>query len=387
MKHVWLSFFLAAFLSMAPCSAVARVIYVGPSAAIKTIAAASRLAQDDDLVMIAPGQYRGDVAVWTQKRLTIRGDGERPVLIADGKNAEGKAIWVFRDGDFKVSNIEFRDAQVPDHNGAGIRLESGKLHVSNCRFVDNESGILASGQPDIELDIVNSEFSHNGYGDGLTHNLYVGAIARLSVSGSYFHHALIGHLIKSRARVSDIRYSLLVDGVGGTASYEADFPNGGQVTMVGNVLGQSSTTENRVMVAYGSEGYIWPDNKLRMVHNTLYSEGLGPAWFLRVFENNQGTPPTVLTRNNLLAGYGPFTATVEGEHRGNYFVPTFVLGDPAIMDFSLGAGSWLRRLVAPIDPGVDGLRPRFEQLLPSLVTPIPALTRWAPGAIQTPSQY
>jgi len=43
---------------------------------------------------------------------------------------------------------------------------------------------------------------------------------------------------------------LLVDGDSGSASYEADFPNGGNVTLVGNVLGQSKTTENLTMLAY-----------------------------------------------------------------------------------------------------------------------------------------
>ena len=36
---------------------------------IKTVAEAARLAKDDDLVLIAPGNYVGDVAVWTQSPL------------------------------------------------------------------------------------------------------------------------------------------------------------------------------------------------------------------------------------------------------------------------------------------------------------------------------
>ena len=42
-------------------------------------------------------------------------------------------------------------------------------------------------------DIEGSEFSENGAGDGYSHNLYVGAILKLRVTGSYFHHARIGH--------------------------------------------------------------------------------------------------------------------------------------------------------------------------------------------------
>ncbi|SCY25844.1 hypothetical protein [Nitrosospira sp. Nsp13] len=53
-----------------------------------------------------------------------------PVLIADGKHAGGKAIWVIRNGSFLIENIEFRNAGLPDGNGVGIRLERGMLHVN-----------------------------------------------------------------------------------------------------------------------------------------------------------------------------------------------------------------------------------------------------------------
>ncbi len=54
------------------------------------------------------------------------------MLIADGKSAEGKAIWVIRNGDFHIENIEFRGARASDRNGAGIRFERGKLCLRNC---------------------------------------------------------------------------------------------------------------------------------------------------------------------------------------------------------------------------------------------------------------
>ena len=384
MNHPLLSGWVVAALFLLAPAASARVIYVGPNGTVKTIADASRLAKDDDVVVIASGQYTGDVALWTQKRLTIRGEGQRPVLVAGGKSEEGKAIWVFRNGDFKVSNIEFRGARVDDQNGAGIRFENGKLTIVQCAFFDNQVGILTGNSADAELTIERSIFAQSPRQTAsLPHLLYVGRIAALRITGSRFHGGYRGHLLKSRARVNDIRYNLLVDGDGGSASYEADFPNGGDVTLVGNVLGQSSTTENPTLVSFGSEGSTWPQSRLKMVHNTLYSKGWRPAWFLRVFKDKFTTAPEVMTRNNLLVGMGLFSMFVEGEHTGNHFALPSAMGDPAVMDFTLAAGSWLRGRVDPLIPDSAGLQPRFEQVLPGSVSGIRAPAKWAPGAVQT----
>ena len=363
--------------------AAARVIQVGPGEQVKTIAEAAKLAQDDDVVEIASGEYKGDVATWLQKRLTIRGAGQRPVLKAAGKNAEGKAIWVIRNGDFKISNIEFRDARASDGNGAGIRFEKGKLSLAHCAFFDNQNGLLTSNFDDAELTIEDSIFAQAPRQLApLAHLLYVGRIKMLRVVNSRFHGGYFGHLLKSRARVSDIRYNLLVDGPGGRASYEADFPNGGDVTLVGNVVGQSSNTENPTLVAYGAEGNIWPNSKLKIVHNTFFSEGFQPAWFLHVFSEKFATKPEVLTRNNLLAGFGLFSMNVAGQHQGNFFAPLTVLGDPTVMDFTLAANSWLRGRAESLVPDQEDLQPKFQHLMPGRISTIQAQTKWAPGAMQ-----
>lgn len=374
-------FFAACGLVALPVSA--RVIQVGPGEQVKTIAAAAGLARDDDVVEIAPGTYRADVAVWLQKRLTIRGVGQRPVLEAAGRNAEGKAIWVFRNGDFTVQNIEFRGARVADGNGAGIRFEKGRLRVADCAFIDNQNGILTANFADAQLEIDSSQFAQAPQQQSpLPHLLYVGRIGLLRVLNSRFEGGHFGHLLKSRARVSDVRYNLLVDGAGGRASYEADFPNGGRVTLVGNVLGQSRTTENPTVLAYGAEGQVWADNHLRVVHNTFYSEGLRPAWLMRVFEKKFSAPPVVMTRNNLLAGVGVFSAGVAGEHEGNFSAPGTVFGNPDVMDFTLAADSWLRGRVQPLRPELGDLQPAFEQAQPGRITAIQPPQQWAPGAVQ-----
>ena len=284
-----------------------RVLRVGPGQALHTIAAAAAMARDGDTVEIDAGDYPGDVAVWTQDKLTIRATGGRARLAASGASAEKKAIWVIRGGTITVENIEFSGARVPDRNGAGIRFEKGHLSVRNCRFLDNENGILTGGG-EAELDIENSEFGHNGHGDGYSHNLYVGPLRRLRVTGSYFHHANVGHLLKSRAAENHILYNRLSDEAGGRASYELEFPDGGIAYVIGNIIEQSATTENATLISFGAEGYKWPKNELYLINNTLIDSRLPGGRFL-VVKPGAGT---VHAFNNLLLGKGPLNIGIDG---------------------------------------------------------------------------
>ena len=299
---------VAAALLAASTAAPAAVIIVGPDESVTRIADAARLARDGDTVLIKPGTYRGDVAVWPQKSLEIRGLGTRPVLQADGRDAEGKGIWVFVNGHFKVDNIAFRGARVADGNGAGIRMEQGSLEVRNCSFEDNQNGILTANFDDAELVIRDSLFAQAPrQGANLPHLLYVGRIARFEVSGSRFHQGYRGHLLKSRARHNDIRYNLLYDGPQGEASYEIDLPNGGRSFVIGNIVGQSAGTQNPVVVAYGAEGPIWPGSSLHLVHNTLLSDRHTGTLFLRTWPDRLPEGTGIVGINNLSVGLGSLT--------------------------------------------------------------------------------
>jgi hypothetical protein len=359
----------------------AATITVGTGAEFESLADAVRQARDGDTIVVLSGEYRGDVAVLHQRSLTIRGLGRRPVFIADGRHAEGKAILVVRYGDVLIENIEFRGARVPDGNGAGIRFERGRLRVRACAFFDNQNGLLTANFEDAELSIEDSEFAQAPRVEGkLHHLLYVGRIASLKVSGSRFHQGHIGHLLKSRARRTELAYNLLHDGVGGRASYEVDLPNGGDALLIGNVIGQSAQSENPVVVAFGAEGHAWAQNRLRMVHNTLISDGIRPAWFLRVWTSRlpPGTP--VQAFNNLMVGIGVFAP---GQSKGNFVAESQILDDPGTLAFALKPGSPLRgRGIDPRNAFDVDLSPKAEFRLPVGTEPLPELQRWSPGAFQ-----
>ena len=85
-----------------------------------------------------------------------------------------------------------------------IRYEGGNLTLNNVYFHNNQDGLLGAADLAGTISINNSEFAFNGIGDGKTHNLYVGDIANLTITNSYFHDAIVGHEIKSRAENTTI---------------------------------------------------------------------------------------------------------------------------------------------------------------------------------------
>lgn len=280
-----------------------RVLEVGSGKTYPVPSAAAAVAQPGDVVRISAGTYRGDVATWQASGLTICGVGGRAHLHADGRSASGKAIWVVRGADTTIDSIAFHGAQVPDHNGAGIRAEhtSGELRVLRSGFYDNQNGLLSAAGP-VRITIEGSEFARSDTGTlaALGHNLYIGRIDQLTVRTSFFHQAVRGHNLKSRARVSRVDNSHFMDGPTGRSSYLLDFPDGGQVTLRGNLLHKGPLAENPTAVAFGAESLkVWPANTLTLNHNTLVMTRVGGS-FLRA---PAGTQALSLSAN-LWAGSG-----------------------------------------------------------------------------------
>jgi hypothetical protein len=242
------------FVWAAAGSAPAGTRQVGPGKPYAKPSQAAAVAQDGDLIEIDAGLYAGDVAVWYASHLTIRGVGDgRAHLRADGANAQGKGIWVIVGADTTVQNIEFCGATVFDQNGAGFRQEGRGLIVSNCYFHDNEDGILTGADPQSEILIEYSEFAHNGYGDGYSHNMYIGNIGKFTLRYCTTHHAKNGHTVKSRANENHILYNRIMDEDDGTTSYELNLPNGGLSYVVGNLIQQGPQTANSTIVSYAEE--------------------------------------------------------------------------------------------------------------------------------------
>jgi len=353
-----------------------RILRVGPFEDIRTIAKAAKLAKDDDIVEIQAGEYYGDVALWYQKRLTIRANGGKVRLHAAGKSAEGKAIWVIRHGDFDIENIEFVGARVGDHNGAGIRFEGGNLHIENCLFYANDTGLLTN-EDATSLVIENSEFAYNGFGDGYSHNLYAGKMRSLKITGSYFHHVNVGHHIKSRAQHNQIYYNRITDESGGRASYEVDLPNGGVAYLVGNIIQQDVVPQNSAIVSFGSEGMAWPENRLYLASNTLVNDTPYGGTFVRSAPGTQ----SLVSINNLWVGPGKvFDGQPNVQTQNDIRSDWSAFVQASRYDYRLGtkAQAWSYAM-----PALPELVPAGEYLAPLQVSPV-GQKPTRPGALQTP---
>ncbi|MFO0608149.1 MAG: right-handed parallel beta-helix repeat-containing protein [Polyangiales bacterium] len=348
MRKPLLTFFtsLPLLVAIAPASAWAVTLTVGPGRMYATPSAAAAAARDGDVVEIAAGTYR-DVAIWRASNLTIRGVGGLAHLDAAGLTIpNGKAIWVIQGQNTTVERVEFSGARVPDRNGAGIRQEGAGLTLRGCFFHDNEDGILAGANAASDVVIESTEFARNGYGDGQSHNLYINQVRSLTMRGCYSHDARVGHLVKSRALATYLLYNRLT-GEAGTSSYEVDLPNGGLAVLVGNVIEQGPATDNSLMVSYAAEGASNPVQRLYLAHNTLVNDR--PVGnFVRLY----GTPTAVLV-NNLFLGSG---AQVMGTatSTGNLAATASWFVAPSRYDYRLAAGAGAIDRGAPVGPTPDG---------------------------------
>lgn len=325
MRRITVAAIVALVLAM-PGPVSAETWRVAPGSEGMRLADALSRAGDGDLILVAPGDYRGDVGVVRQKRLTIRGDGARPVLHADGRSAEGKAQLVVKGDELTIENLAFVGTRVPDRNGAGIRHEHGRLTVRRCLFRDNENGILTSNFEDARLTIEDSEFADApGVAGHLDHLLYVGRIGELVVRGSRFSRGHTGHLVKSRARRTTLQDNRIVDGPEGQASYEVDLPNGGVAVLSGNLIGQSAKTQNPVMVSFGAEGDAWPDSRLTMTGNTLVNDASAAADLVRAWPGRLPPGASADLIGNRVVGPGRLRPELPGRFEGNTTAPRSAL--------------------------------------------------------------
>ena len=278
-------------------------ITVGQGQQYETIAEAVSASKDGDVIQVQAGTYTNDFAT-INTDITLEGVGGMVKMVATEDIPNEKGILV-TNGDVTVSNFEFSGAQVSSGNGAGIRYEDGNLTINNSYFHDNQNGLLANPSDTGTITITGSEFDHNGSGDGYTHNLYVNDVAKLTISDSYFHDAVEGHEIKSRAEVTEISDSRIYDN-DGTASYSVDLPNGGQATLTNNVIQQGANSANPNIVAYGAEGSLHDNSSLTMTGNTIINEMAGKGAVLLNASNTEGTfeDNQVYGANQVISGSG-----------------------------------------------------------------------------------
>ena len=269
------------------------VLTVGLSGQFSTIAAAVNAAASGDTINgTADHVYSGDF-FYINKSLTLNAVGGEVHITGNGSGLAGKAAIITGTAtgheNIAINGFDVSGVAVADGNGAAIRYEGGNLTLTDDYFHNNQEGLLGNGDdPNGTISVLHSEFAFNGDGSGFTHNFYAGNIAAVTIDNSYFHDAVVGHEIKSRAASLTVTNSRVFDNQA-TASYSIDAPNGGALNVANDVIEQGPNSENRGIFAWGEEGITHPGTA--SVHdNTIVNDEAGG--FMVVggpisFSNNQ----------------------------------------------------------------------------------------------------
>lgn len=284
--------------AQAQAPARGNVLEVGPGQRFTALADAVRASADGDTIRLAAGEYL-ECAVVARNNVTILGSG--PDTVLTDVSCQGKAILVITGAGVTVRDLTLTRARVADGNGAGIRQEGGNLVVERVRFINNENGILAAGNPQSSLIVRDSYFERNGTcrGGGCSHGIYVGGqTALLRVENSVFRNTREGHHIKSRSVRTEVIGCDIADGDAGTASYLIDISNGGDLVLRDSRLQKGPLADNRgFAVAIAPEGVRYRTREILIENNTFRKDGDYPTTFVGNF-----TATDAVLRNNRITG-------------------------------------------------------------------------------------
>jgi hypothetical protein len=338
----------------------ADTLQVGANKQYPTITAAVNAAQPGNTIEIDAGVYQNETITIAKDNLIFRGVGGRAhvkwgngdYLTNTSDIGNGKGIFVIQSNNVVIENLEFSGSKVVDQNGAGIRYEGGNLTIRGSYFHQNENGILGEGTMSSTLLIENSIFERNGDCIALcAHNIYIGHMGTFIFRYNKSTDSKLGHTLKSRANVTEVVGNYFST-KNGTGSYEANFPNGGTVYFIGNVIEQGVNTDNSQMLAYGEEGSNNPNPALYVVNNT-FSNLLGSDSFLSV----SGSPVLTVV-NNVFSGGGSIGVVANSS---NKVLAASTFTNAAGGDYHLAPGS--AAIDAGVNPGSAGaynLTPQWE---------------------------
>ncbi len=316
------------------------VVQVGPGRTYTTVAAGYNAASAGDTIEIDSATYTGS-AGWvsiSKNNLTFRGVGPtRPVLDAAGGNLGDKGIFVVSANTLTVENLEFKNTVGPSMNDAGIRYQPpgspAALTVRNCYFHDNQDGVLG-GTTSSDVTFENTEFNHNGAGDGQSHNMYITANV-FTLRYCYVHNAVVGHEVKTRALNNYILYNRIAS-ENGSGSRELQLANGGPSYVIGNMIQQGNFSENSQIITYGDEGAN-PNLNLYIVNNSIVNERDNGGTFI---STRSGT--TAVIQNNIFKKLSSGTQTIlsgPGSLISNWETTNAGFVNQAAFDYHLTAAS------------------------------------------------
>jgi len=263
----------------------AGALCVGKGQAYSTLRAALAAARAGSLIEIVADTYR-ETARLGVPNIVVRGVGGRPHFDCAGRRiAEDKACLLIAANGITLENLEISGAVISTEmgaNGACIRNEPDRsFTVRGIVCHGSQDGMLTNGGT---VTVVNSEFYDNGW-TGFTHNVYFsGNCPKVTVRGSTFRDARVGHEFKSRCRVTDISDSTFRSTKG---SRDLDIPDGGATTIAHSTLEKTAGAQNEELVGFAAESCKYPAD---MVLKDVRIVNSAPDAAIHNFDKCRGHP-------------------------------------------------------------------------------------------------
>lgn len=207
-------------------------------------------ARPGGVVTVPPGIYPAGATIGRSMTLRLKGariigrTGRKGVLLV--KDATGPVV---------IEDFETSDP-VRCGNCAGIKIEGADFDVTvrRARIARAEMGILTDNRGGrlVVEDTLIEDIGHERGAEPM-HLIYAGIIDELIVRRSTLrrsHH--FGHLLKSRARSTDVRATYLL-GLGSLNSREADLSCGGKILFDNVVIQKGPKSDNQDSIAVATE--------------------------------------------------------------------------------------------------------------------------------------
>ena len=274
-----------------------------PSAAVAS-------AKPGALVEVLAGSYQDCVTIHADG-VTLRGVGGYAHLHT--KVCDGKGVIVNYASGTRLERLEISDFANVEFNGAGIRHDATAkdLTVSDLFVHDGQLGLLSSSSDDT-LVIEGTLFDKVGVSrpDGeISVPLFVGSSLKLKVRASRFMHAVAGaSMIKSSARSTAITCSVIAN-LDGPDSYSIDLQRGNDFSLTNSVIEQSTLTQNKIMIGYGSSSFTPATGTTLEIRGNTFLNDADGGTFIAVFK---GAPASFVVADNTFIGSGTLLAGAGG---------------------------------------------------------------------------
>lgn len=143
--------------------------------------------------------------------------------------------------------------------------------------------------------------------------VHVGRIATASVTGSYFHHTDLEHLLKSRAAANQFVDNRSISCTSKMVNHELKFPDGGVVFVVCNIISQGLNTGSQKLISFDAEGYKMQSSEIHLEGKTLVNPLPWGGLFLWVVSGADA----IGAANYRWVGQGKLESAGPGEHKNN----------------------------------------------------------------------